>query len=128
MKLSLRFALIALAALGNFALTTAQAKDFPPTEYDATEVTVKNVILPLNSTSALVVTACPGCTPRSHAPTATTIYYINKTAVTLEEFRQVVAGKPDIPITVIYKVKSGELFSLTADLPNEPNFAPARRR
>jgi hypothetical protein len=124
MNFSLR-CIVALAALSGF--TSANADQTLTFSIQASEVQVKNVILPLSSTSALVETPCPGCSPRSHATTATTQFFINKDAVTVEELRSAVAGKPDLVLTVLYVIKSGNLVSVTADLPNRAA-APPRPR
>jgi hypothetical protein len=124
MNRSLR-CLMALALLGAATCASAQKYTFST---EASEVQVKNVILPLSSTSALVETPCPGCAPKSHAITPTTQFFINKDVVTLEELRAAVAGKPDLVLTVIYVIKGGNLVSITADLPTPKAAAPARRR
>jgi hypothetical protein len=116
MKLSLR-CIVALALLGGFSSANAAPQQLT-FSIQATEVQVKNVILPLSATSALVETSCPGCPPRSHAITPTTQFFINKDAVGLEDLRAAVAGKPDLVLTVLFTIKSGNLVSITADLPN----------
>lgn len=127
MRSSLRY-FVALLASG--AATCAMA-DRPvnvlTTVVVASEAPVRNVMFPLSSTSPLMLTPCPDCAPQSHAITAETQFFINRTQVTLAELRSAVEGKPDLMLTVSYSVKTGELVQLTADLP-ERNAAPARRR
>src|SRR6185312_3761501 len=114
---SLRY-FIALAAIG--AATGASAEPQKLTfSTEASEVQVKNVILPLSATSSLVETPCSGCAPRSHAVTATTQYFVNKDEVTLEQLRTAITGKPDLVLTVMYVLKTGNLVSVTADIPTK---------
>jgi hypothetical protein len=116
MNLSLR-CVVALAACSVMTCAVAETKNVMTTVVEASETPVKSVMLPLNATSALMVTPCPGCPPKSHATTAQTKYVINKKEVTLEELRAAVANKPDLMLTVSYRVSTGELVKVTADLP-----------
>jgi hypothetical protein len=128
MNLSLRCA-IALAAFSAIAAGAhAETKNVITTLVEAIEIQVKSTVLPLSSSSALVVTPCSGCAPRSHAQTPATEFFINKTSVTLADFRVAVAEKPDLMLTVAYDVKTGNLVSITADLPNRAVAATQRRR
>jgi len=93
----------------------------------AQEAPASSVMFPLSSTSPFMVTPCENCAPVSHAVTAQTRYFINRRQVTLEELRAVVAGKPDLMLTVQFSVKTGDMVRVTADLPQRAA-APARRR
>ena len=107
----------ALAALGVMTCVSAQESNPFITVVEANEAPVKSLVLPLNSTSSLVMTPCPGCPPKSYTTTAQTQYIINGKSVTLGELRTAIAGKPDLIVTVSHRVKTGELVKITADLP-----------
>ncbi len=126
MNLTLR-CVVALAAFGVGTCAAAEPVNKFTTVVQATETPVKKLVLPLSATSSLVVTPCPSCAPQTHAVTAATQYFINKNAVTLQELRAAVADKPDLILTVAFTVKTGELVSITADLPYQAA-APTRRR
>jgi hypothetical protein len=127
MSSSLR-CLVALLASGVATCAIADERvNVLTTVVVASEAPVKSVMFPLSSTSPLMVTPCASCAPESHAITAETLFFIGRRAVTLQELRSAVEGKPDLMLTVSYSVKTGELVRLTAD-PPQSNAAPARRR
>jgi hypothetical protein len=120
-----RLATLALVASGAVALAHAEKKNVFTTVVEANETPVSAVVLPLSTTSALVVTPCTGCAPKSYRQTPDTKYFINRDAVTLEALREAVADKPKLMLTVAWRVKTGELVSVTADLADA---RPAQRR
>jgi hypothetical protein len=116
MNLSLR-RVIALTAFSVATCASAEPQNVLTTIVEASEAPVKALVLPLSSTSSLVMTPCPGCAPKSYPTTATTQYVINGKSVTLDELRAAVSGKPELIVTVSHRVKTGELVKITADLP-----------
>ncbi len=111
-----RLAMLALVAGGAAALAQTEQKNVFTTVVEASETPVSAVVLPLSTASALVVTPCAGCTPKSYRQTPDTKYFINRDVVTLQQLREAIADKPKLMLTVAWRVKTGELVSVTADI------------
>jgi hypothetical protein len=111
-----RRAMLALIATGALAPAQAEEKNVFTTVVEANETPVSAVVLPLSAASALIVTPCAGCTPKSYRQTPDTRYFINRDLVTLQQLRDAVADKPKLMLTVAWRVKTGELVSVTADI------------
>jgi hypothetical protein len=108
------FALIAPMALIGGA--TAQVAPRFDTVDVAAEVPAGKVRLPTGRDSSLVMPSCGDCPPKSYRVTLATAYFIGSVRVTLGELAAAVTGRPDMPLTVSYSVKTDEVTSVTADI------------
>jgi hypothetical protein len=116
MASSLSRSLLVLVALG--ASVVASAADLE-TVVLAMEAPAQSVTLPASETGPAVLPSCGGCPPKSFPTTATTAYYQGRQRITLAELRALAIRNPDVALTVSYTVKTGELVSITIDLPRK---------
>jgi hypothetical protein len=80
------------------------------------EATSGSVVLPSGPSSALVVTPCTGCPPRSVTATATTTYFLKQQEVSLAQLTAALAGKPDVYVSIFQSTRTGELTRVVAAL------------
>ena len=83
----------------------------------ALEVPAASMVLPMSSTSAAVFPPCGGCAPKSYPTTAATRYYLSQEQVTVADLKAAIIGRPSLMLTVMYSPTTGELISVTADVP-----------
>ena len=115
---SRRSALAAGVALLMLA-TTVTAGPFHSIE-EAVESTSDVIVLPTSIGSTLVVTPCAGCAPLSIPSTGKSLYLLKRTPVTLDKFKQALAGKHGVMVTVFRSTANGELTRVIAELDPTP--------
>ena len=108
-------ALLALAALGTVG--GVQAAEEIRTTQLAMEVPVSKITLPITETSPAVMPKCGNCPPASFPTTKDTTYHEGRRQITLADLKALVLQYPKLMLTVSYVVKTGELVSITADIP-----------
>jgi hypothetical protein len=119
----IRGLLATLAVTGVVTLAHAQQAARLETQNLALEVVAGSLVLPTGANSAAVFPPCGGCAPKSFPTRADTVYRLRRTPVTVADLKAAIVSRPDLILTVIYSVKSGELISVTADID-----APTPRR
>ena len=126
MPRSLRRVLLVVAAAA--AMSSVSAEQKPPkmvTVNEAHEVRGSSLTLPATESGVAVFPTCRECAPKSFSASASTQYFLQRTPVTLADFRAAVLGKPDLALTVKVSVESGALISIAAQVP--PTAANPRR-
>lgn len=120
MTSSLIRGLLTLAVAGVVSLAHAQQASNLVTRDLALEVVAGSLVLPTGSNGTAVFPPCGGCTPKSFPTTADTVYRIRRTPVSVADLKAAIVGRPDLILTVIYSVQTGELISITADVDVPP--------
>jgi hypothetical protein len=107
-------ALLVFAISQGLNAQSSKPKIFPPEPI--VEATAHQLILPAgpSGVGTLVFTECIGCTPQSFRTSVTTVYRINDRAVTLAQFRTLVAQQPQTNVNLVRNIKTGELLALDA--------------
>jgi len=113
---TLRRALPALAAIGTVVCAQAGPEEIKTTQL-ALEVPVRMITLPVTETSPAVMPKCADCPLQSFPTTTSTAYYQGRQRITLTELKAIVLQHPELMLTVSYAVGTGELVSITADIP-----------
>ncbi|MBX5461348.1 MAG: hypothetical protein IRZ28_09680 [Steroidobacteraceae bacterium] len=116
MNSSIRHVLLATVACGAITFAHAQGAVLQNTNI-AAEVSAGSLTLPSGVGGAAVFAPCAECPPKSFPATAATRYLLGRKEVTLQELKAAIIGKPSLIVTVKYSASTGELVSITADLP-----------
>ena len=106
---------VATATCGAFSMTAAATPAFA-TNARVIEATSGSIVLPSGPSSALVVTPCAGCPPKSVTATAATTYFLKRQAVTLAQLKAALEGKPDVYVSIFQSTSTGELTRVVAAL------------
>jgi hypothetical protein len=117
-----RVVLTALLVSGAATLAHAQTSKLVTRDL-ALEVAAGSIVLPTGPSSTAVFAPCGGCAPKSFPATAGTVYRLKRTPVTVTDLKAAIGSRPDLILTVVYSVESGQLVSITADI----DAPPARR-
>jgi hypothetical protein len=92
----------------------------------ALEVLASSMTLPTSmGVSSAVFPECGGCPPKSFPTSSNTKYFVNRQQVAVADLKAAIVGQPNLMLTAVYSVKSGELISVTADIPGARVGAPA---
>ena len=100
--LSLTVALVASMLLAGTASAVLEVYE------KAFEASTMDVTIPTSATASILVRHCPSCQAMTLSLTAATTFYIGKTAVTLQEFREWASSSPR-GLTILYFPESGEV-------------------
>jgi hypothetical protein len=119
MKKMLIAPIVTALLLGCASMVLAGPQTYTTSER-AIEATSGSVVLPQGPNSTLVLTACPGCTPRTLLATEKTLYFMKRQPVTLAALRAALSGKPDVYVGVFQSVRTGELTRVVASLDAPP--------
>lgn len=116
MNSSIRRVLLATVACGAIPFAHAQGAVLQNTNI-AAEVFAGSLTLPSGVGGAAVFAPCAECPPKSFPATAATRYFLGRKEVTVQELKAAIVGKPSLIVTAKYSASTGELISITADLP-----------
>jgi hypothetical protein len=120
----LRALLTASVMSGVAALAHGQASKLVTRDL-ALEVAAGSIVLPSGPNSTAVFAPCGGCAPKSFPATADTVYRLRRMPVTVTDLKAAITARPDLILTVVYSVQSGQLVSITADIdPPAPRRTP----
>lgn len=105
-----------LAIVQILIFSAAQAETYHIVN-ESLETEVRAVTLPGGPNSTLLLMPCGKCEMKRLTATATTKWTLsNDRVVTLADFRNAIAGKPEAVMTVVYSVKTQELVRVSANV------------
>jgi hypothetical protein len=111
---------VLLAVAAAAAMSTVFAHEGPVkivTVNEAHEVRASALTLPATESGVAVFAPCRECPAKSYPASAATQYFLQRTPVTLADFRSAVLGQPGLALTVKVSVESGALVSVAALVP-----------